>query len=82
MFNSQESRVNRSQGLKKEKEGTFKNLDLAAVQCNGIAVCAYFFKRFVVHTLLCLTVDVDVRCPVLVSLMCPPKGSLWGAVKA
>ena len=28
-------------------------------------------------------VDVDVRCPVLVPLLlCPPKGSLWGAVKA
>ena len=27
-------------------------------------------------------VDVDVRCPVLVPLLlCPPKGSLWGAVK-
>ena len=28
-------------------------------------------------------VDVDVRCPVLVPLLlCPPKGSLWGVVKA
>ena len=28
-------------------------------------------------------VDADVRCPVLVPfLLCPPKGSLWGAVKA
>ena len=41
MFDSQESRVNRSQGLKKEKEGTFKNLGLVVAQCNDIAVCAY-----------------------------------------
>ena len=28
-------------------------------------------------------VDVDVRCPVLVPLLlCPPKGPLWGVVKA
>ena len=28
-------------------------------------------------------VDADVRYPVLVPLLlCPPKGSLWGAVKA
>ena len=45
MFNSQESRVNRSQGLKKEKEGTFKNLGLVAAQCNGIAACAYSLKN-------------------------------------
>ena len=30
-----------------------------------------------------MVVDVDVRCSVLVSLLLsPPKGSLWGAVKA
>ena len=38
-------------------------------------------------TLLCtlaiVDVDVDVRCPVLIPLLlCPPKGPLWGAVKA
>ena len=41
MFDSQESRFNRSQGLRKEKEGIFKNLGLVAGQCNGIAACAY-----------------------------------------
>ena len=56
MFDSQESRVNRSQDLKKEKEGTFKNLGLVAAQCNGIAACAYSLKIFTVHTLLYLTV--------------------------
>ena len=45
MFGSQESRVNRSQDLKREKEGTFKNLGLAATQCNGIAACAYSLKK-------------------------------------
>ena len=56
MFGSQESRVNRSQGLKKEKEGTFKNLGLVAAQCNDIAACVYSLKIFRVHTLLYLTV--------------------------
>ena len=56
MFDSQEPRVNRSQGLKKEKEGTFKNLGLVAAQCNGIAACAHSLKIFTVHTLLYLTV--------------------------
>ena len=37
MFDSQESRVNRSQGLKQEEDGTFKNLGLVAAQCNDIA---------------------------------------------
>ena len=37
MFDSQESRVNRSQDLKQEKEGTFKNVGLVTAQCNGIA---------------------------------------------
>ena len=50
MFRSQESRVNRSQGSKKEKEGTFNNLGLVEVQCNGIATCAYSLKIF---TVLC-----------------------------
>ena len=36
MLDSQESRVNRSQGLKKEKEETFKNLGLLAAQFNII----------------------------------------------
>ena len=54
MFDSQESRVNRSQCLK--KEGTFKNLGLVVAQFNGIATCAYSFKIFTVHTLLYLTV--------------------------
>ena len=49
MFGSQESRVNRSQDLKKEKEGTFKNLGLVAVQCNSIAACTYSLKIFTVH---------------------------------
>ena len=44
MFDSQESRVNRSHGLKEEKEGTFKNSGLVAAQCNGIAACAYLKK--------------------------------------
>ena len=56
MFNSQESRVNRPQGLKKEKEGTFKNLGLVAAQCNGIAACAYSLKIVTMHTLLYITV--------------------------
>ena len=56
MFDFQEPRVNRSQGLKIEKEGIFKNLGLAAAQCNGIAACAYSLKIFTVHTLLYLTV--------------------------
>ena len=49
IFDSQESIVNRSQGLRKEKEGTFKNLGLVAVQCNGIAACAYSLKLFTVQ---------------------------------
>ena len=56
MVNSQKSSVNRSQNLKKEKEGTFKNLALVAAQCNGIAACAYSLKAFTVHTLLYLSV--------------------------
>ena len=56
MFDSQESRVNMSQGLNIEKEGIFKNLGLVAAQCNGIAVCAYSLKIFTVHTLLYITV--------------------------
>ena len=48
MFDSQESRVNKSQGLEKEREETFKNLGLVAVQCNRIAACAYSLKTFVV----------------------------------
>ena len=40
MFDSQEYRQDRSQGLKKKKE-TFKKLGLVAAQCNGIAACAY-----------------------------------------
>ena len=56
MLDSQESRVNRSQGLRKEKEGIFKNLGLVAAQCNGITACAYSLKLFPVHMLLYLTV--------------------------
>ena len=56
MFDSQASRQHRPQGLKKEKEGTFKNLGLVAAQCNGIAACAYSLKISTVHTLLYLTV--------------------------
>ena len=55
MFDSQESRVNRSEGLKKEKEGTFKNLGLVAAQCNGITAYAYSLNIFTVYTLLYLT---------------------------
>ena len=57
MFNSQESRVNRSQDLKKEKEGSFKNLGLVAAQCNGIFGLRLFFKNIysTIHTLLYLT---------------------------
>ena len=51
MFDSQESsRVNRSRGLKKEKEGTFKNLGPVAAQCHGIAARAYSLKIFTLHT--------------------------------
>ena len=46
--------VNRSQDLEKEKEETFKNLDLVAAQCNGIAACAYSLKISTAHTLLYL----------------------------
>ena len=56
MFDSQESRVNKSQGLEKEREETFKKLGLVAAQCNGIAACAYSLEIFTVHTLLYLTV--------------------------
>ena len=56
MFDSQASRQHRPQGLKKEKEGTFKNLGLVAAQCNGIAACAYSLKLFTVYTLLYLTI--------------------------
>ena len=47
MFNSQEPRVNRSQGLEKEKEGTFENLGLFAAQYNGIAACTYSLTALV-----------------------------------
>ena len=56
VFDSQESRVSRSQGLKKKKERTFKNLGLVEAQCNGVAACAYSLKIFTIHTLLYLTV--------------------------
>ena len=49
MFDSEESRVNRSHGLKKEKKGTFKNLGLVTEQCNGITACAYSLKIFTVQ---------------------------------
>ena len=52
MSDSRESRVNRSQILEKEKEETFKNLGLAAAQCNDIATCAYSLKTFTAHALL------------------------------
>ena len=48
MFDSQASIVNGSQGLKKENEETFKNLDPVAAQCNDIAACAYSLKIFTV----------------------------------
>ena len=48
MFDSQEYRQDRPQGLKKKKK-TFKNLGLIAAQCNGIAACAYSLKIFTVQ---------------------------------
>ena len=58
MFNSQVSLVNTwARGLRKEKEGTFKNLGLVAAQCNDIAACAYSLKYLsTVNTLLYLAV--------------------------
>ena len=50
MFDSQESRVNRSQGLKKKKEETFKNLGLVVAQSNDIVTCDYSLKIFTVCT--------------------------------
>ena len=41
MFDSQEYRQERLQGLKKKKR-TFKELSLVAAQCNGIL----FFKKY------------------------------------
>lgn len=58
VFDSQEYRQDRPQGLKKKKE-TFKNLGLVAAQCNGIAACAYSLKN-----ILCgqgSIVDVEYR---------------------
>ena len=43
MFDSQESRQDRPQGLKKKK--TFKKIGLVAAHCNGIAACAYPLKN-------------------------------------
>ena len=40
MFDSQEYRQDRPQGLQK----TSKNLGMVAAQCNGIAACAYSLK--------------------------------------
>ena len=58
MFDSQEYRQDGPQGLKKKKE-TFKNLELVATQCNGIAAWAYSLKIYLqygtcttVHTVL------------------------------
>ena len=45
LFDSQESRVNRSQGLKREKEGTSKNLGLIVEQCNSIATYSYSLQN-------------------------------------
>ena len=58
MFYSQVSLVNRSQGLKKKKEGTFKNLGLVAAQYNDIAACAYSLKNIysAIHALVYHTV--------------------------
>ena len=39
MFDSQEYRQDRPQGVKKKKQ-TFTKLSLVAAQCNGIAACA------------------------------------------
>ena len=55
MFDSQVSLANRSQGLEKKKDETFKNVGLVAAQCNGIADCTYSLEIFTVHTLLYLT---------------------------
>ena len=51
MFDSQEYRQDRPQGLKKKKK-TFKNLGLIAAQCNGIAACAYSLKILQYGTVL------------------------------
>ena len=59
MFYSQVSLVNRSQGLKKKKEGTFKNLGLVAAQYNDIAACAYSLKILTYNT--CITVYLTVH---------------------
>ena len=55
MFDSQEHRQDRPQGLKKKKE-TFKNQGLVAAQCNGIAACAYSLKKYLqygTYTTIC-----------------------------
>ena len=62
MFDSQESTVNRSQGLRKEKEGTFKNLGLFAAQYNGIAACAYSLKILtVIHSFTLLYMVCSIK---------------------
>ena len=71
MFDSQEPRVNRSQGLKKEKEGTFKNLGLVAAQCNGITACAYSLKIFTVLYNTYITV------PYILYMVCSIKTSFY-----
>ena len=44
MFNFQEYRQDRPQGLKKKKQ-RFKNLGLVAAQCNDITAGAYSLKN-------------------------------------
>ena len=46
MFDFQEYRQDRPQGLKEKK--TFKNLGLVAAQCNVIVACAYSLKLLTV----------------------------------
>ena len=69
MFDSEESRANRSQDLKKEKEGTFKNLGLVASQCNGISACAYSLKVF--------TVQYIHHCSTILYMVCSIKTSFY-----
>ena len=52
MFDSQEYRQDRLQGLKKKKMN-IKKLDLVAAQCNGIATCAYSLKNILIVWCLC-----------------------------
>ena len=49
MFDSQEYRQDRPQGLKKK---TCQNLGLVAGQCNSIAACAYSLKNILTYSMV------------------------------